>query len=46
MGRDAIKDELIYIKSQFNCIVTAITALERNDVPPVTNISLIENLLL
>ena len=29
-----------------NCIATAITVLERNDVPLVTNISLIENLLL
>lgn len=44
--RDGIKEELIYIKSHFNCISTAITALERNDLPLVTNISLIENLLL
>ena len=44
--RDGIKEELIYIKSHFNCIATAITALERNDAPLVTNISVIENLLL
>ena len=36
----------MYIKLHFNCIATAITGLERNDVPLVTNVSLIENLLL
>lgn len=46
INRDGIKEELIYIKSHFKCVSTAIKMLERKDVPLVTNISVIENLLL